>query len=121
MAFLTLNGIEVMVRDGTFVEPPALLQGTRTRMRSNNVISTEDPFSEKRQFECQVDFYSAEDEAAVRAACPRGTPVPVGGDALGETIDALVDLGEDESWQGDVGDGSGEQIFATISVHIEEA
>ncbi len=93
---LLLDGVPVRVRRGTWIEGERITQGGRLRMRAGNLISTEDPATEKRQADCEVYFLSYAEEAAFRSAYPKGTEVTVSGELPGDYFAALVDVGPSE-------------------------
>jgi hypothetical protein len=119
MAALTLGGVPVRVRKGTWRRLPNLIQGGRSRMRDNSAVSTEDPATEIRQFECEIFFITDAEEAAVEGACPKGTAVPVGGYLPPAALSALVDLNGGVAIGVKI--GGVDTAYRTRAVHIEEA
>lgn len=120
MDFLTINDIVLRVVEGSATQRPSIFQGGRERMRAGNLVSSEDPDSEKLVLECQIDLYDSAEELALRAECPRGVAATVAGawlDALG-SLQAVVDIGDAQAWQ--TIDEFGYLIYKTVSLHIEE-
>lgn len=119
MSFLIVAGITVRVVEDSAKELPSLYQGARARMFDNTTISTER--SPMRVLECEIDFYSLAEEVALRAFCPRGTPVAVSGDFVGFGLDffAVVDIGQAAAFEGNT--SLGDEIWKTVTLHIEQA
>lgn len=121
MAFLVIAGIEVRVLDDSAVETEGLYAGTRLRGSNMHVLSTElEP--RMRVFNCQIDLMSATEESDLRAACPRGTSVPITGEwaaSNGGDFPGLCDIGNAKAWMGATND-EGDPIYKTVDIHIEE-
>lgn len=117
MSFLAVGPIDLRVVEGSARELPPLIQGARTRLFNNALISTER--DEKRVLECDIDLYSLLEETTLRAACPRGIGVLISGDFPGSDFVGTVDIGNAAPFAGD--NEEGDPIWKTVSVRIEEA
>lgn len=115
MAFLTLGGVVCNVVVDSFAERASIYQGGRERMKAGNQVSTEN--TPMRVWDCEVDWNSPAEEAALRAACPRGVALNAI-DPDGDTLLVMVDFG-DTQWP-QTFDGVTETFYKRVSVHIEE-
>jgi hypothetical protein len=116
--FLSVAGIVLRVNDGTAVERETIYQGERLRGALGNLISMEAESTGKRVLECQVDLYAFAEEAALRAACPRGVAVAIGSTWAGAGFQGVVDLKDITAEVGAL--EVGEDFFKVVSIHIEE-
>jgi hypothetical protein len=116
MADLTLAAIPVRVLRDTWIRRMSIYQGGRLRARANNLISTEG--AEKRSYDCAIDLYDAFEEAALRAACPRGVAVAIEGDLPEVGFSGIVDIGDTQFLLMNI-DGT-DSLLRTAAVHIEE-
>lgn len=117
MASLTLGAFEARVLEGSFAQKPSLFAGARVRTASNRLRSSER--DEKRVYECQIDLYDATEEAALRAACPRGTLVAIAGDLVDVGFDGIVDIQEITKTTAE-DDTEIVDVLRAASLHIEE-
>jgi hypothetical protein len=113
---LTIAAIPVRVLAGTWVEKESIYQGARVRAKAGNLISTET--TPKRVYECQVDFYEDAEEAALRAACPRGQGVAIAGELPATAFTGVVDIGQTATSLVIV--NGLDTLLRTASLHIEE-
>ncbi len=113
-ADLTVAGIDLRVLEGSWTERESLYQGGKQRMRAGTLISTEMDSTRKRIIDCLVDLYDDAEEAAFRAACPRGESVTVEGGLPFTSITAVVDIGAVQA----IADGA--EVIRAVQVHIEE-
>jgi hypothetical protein len=117
--FLTVAGIVLRVVEDTAVEHEGIFQGERVRGALGNLINMEAPSTRMRVLDCQADLYAASEETDLRAACPRGTAVAIGGWWAGAGFQGVVDLTDITAEVGAL--AVGEDFFKVVAVHIEQA
>jgi hypothetical protein len=117
--FLSVAGIILRVVDGSAVERETIYQGERLRGALGNLISMEAESTGMRVLDCQVDLYEFAEEAALRAACPRGVAVTIAASWAGVSFQGVVDLKDITAEVGVL--AVGEDFFKVVALHIEQA
>jgi hypothetical protein len=117
MASVVISDIEFRVRKDTWVERARRVQGQDVVAKDNTLMSTKNPYTEKRAFDFQTSFFDATEEAAVRAAVQAGVPHVISGDLVGDTIVGYVTIGDVpyKKWSAD-----GSVLRRLAAIHIDQ-
>lgn len=114
----TIAGVAVRIRKDTYQETQRLVEGALVRAKDLTLISTLNPATEKIEADCEVSFFTRDEETAFRAAVLAGATVAVALDTVGLTLaSAVVTIGRAafKKWSAD-----GSVLRRWIALHIAQ-
>lgn len=119
MPNLIIGAISPRVLKDTWQQEPSIYQGERMRLGAGNLF--DGSFAEARVWSCQIYCTEGAEEAALRAAWPRGVGQAMEGDLPGELVpEVVVDIGTSAYRKRRLARGDPWGLHRVVTLHIEE-